>query len=60
MRRIVLVVGLVIFAGVALIGFWLFYALNGMASLLAGWMRACLWDFDGWEMRDMGDAGQTK
>jgi hypothetical protein len=36
MRRIVLVVGLVIFAGVALIGFWLFYALNGMASLQPG------------------------
>src|SRR5258707_15404024 len=36
MRRIVLVVGLVIFAGVALIGFWLFYALNGVASLQPG------------------------
>jgi hypothetical protein len=36
MRRIVLVVGLVIFAGVALIGFWLSYALNGMASLQPG------------------------
>ena len=36
MRRIVLVVGLVIFACVALIGFWLVYALNGVASLQPG------------------------
>src|SRR5258708_8183006 len=36
MRRIVLVVALLIFAGVALIGFWVVYALNGVASLQPG------------------------
>ena len=36
MRRIVLVVGLLIVAGVALIGFWLVHALNAAASLQPG------------------------
>jgi len=36
MRRTVLVVGLLIVAGLALIGFWLVHALNGVASLEPG------------------------